>query len=229
MFVSRNLKTQKVFLVLRPFFTLYMVTRERIIETSTELFSMKGCKSITMDDISAANGISKRTLYELFADKSALLEACLTSIAEKMKEMSLKLKEESANILEYILSYQDYESKESEKRSRIFTEEMRKFYPEVYKRAIENVKEKHLHYTKSLIEEGISEGLFELNIGSIDVATKILALLVTLNSYAVSESIRKDSNRKEIFMSSVVVFLKGLSTDKGRQVIDNYYKSRNID
>ena len=229
MFIFRNLKTRKVFLVLRPFFTVYMTTRERIIETSAELFSMKGCKSITMDDISAANGISKRTLYELFADKSALLEACLVSLTERMKQMSMKLKDESANILEYILSYQDYESMVSEKRSRIFTEEMRKFYPEVYKRTIESVKEKQLQYTKSLIEEGINDGLFELNIGSIDVATKILALLVTLNSNAVIDSIKRDSNRKEIFLSSVVVFLKGLSTEKGREVIDNYYKTRDID
>ena len=70
-----------------------MTTRERIIETSAELFSMKGCKSITMDDISAANGISKRTLYELFADKSALLEACLVSLTERLKQMSMKLKD----------------------------------------------------------------------------------------------------------------------------------------
>ena len=40
--------------------------RERIIATATEAFTSKGIKSITMDDIAAALGISKRTLYEVF-------------------------------------------------------------------------------------------------------------------------------------------------------------------
>ena len=40
--------------------------RERIIMTATEAFTLKGIKCITMDDIAAALGISKRTLYEVF-------------------------------------------------------------------------------------------------------------------------------------------------------------------
>ena len=47
--------------------------RERIIMTATEAFTLKGIKCITMDDIAAALGISKRTLYEVFADKESLL------------------------------------------------------------------------------------------------------------------------------------------------------------
>jgi AcrR family transcriptional regulator len=205
-----------------------MTTKERIIETSTELFNTKGIRSITMDEISSVNGISKRTLYELFADKSTLIEACFMSLANKMREISMELRREASNILEYILIYQDYESRESEKRSRVLTDEMRKFYPDVYKKAIEGVKKEHISYTKSLIEEGINEGLFEPKIGSIDVATQILTLLVSINSFAVSDSIRKNSTHQEIFMSSVVIFLRGLSTDKGREVIDNYFKNRNI-
>ena len=37
--------------------------RERIITAATEAFTSKGIKSITMDDIAAALGISKRTKY----------------------------------------------------------------------------------------------------------------------------------------------------------------------
>ncbi len=40
--------------------------RERIMVAATEAFTSKGIKSITMDDIAAALGISKRTLYEVF-------------------------------------------------------------------------------------------------------------------------------------------------------------------
>ena len=47
--------------------------RKRIIETAMGLFSKQGIRSVTMDDIAATFGISKRTLYEVFADKESLL------------------------------------------------------------------------------------------------------------------------------------------------------------
>lgn len=58
--------------------------RERIIMTATEAFTLKGIKCITMDDIAAALGISKRTLYEVFADKESLLKEvfCINRLKE---------------------------------------------------------------------------------------------------------------------------------------------------
>lgn len=41
--------------------------RERIIDTALKSFATHVIKSITMDDIAAALGISKRTLYEVFS------------------------------------------------------------------------------------------------------------------------------------------------------------------
>lgn len=57
--------------------------KERIIATATEAFTTKGIKSITMDDIAAALGISKRTLYEVFVDKESLLKDCIRRCRQK--------------------------------------------------------------------------------------------------------------------------------------------------
>ena len=51
--------------------------KTRIVEKAVEQFTQNGIKSVTMDDIAAMLGISKRTLYEIFADKEALLEECI--------------------------------------------------------------------------------------------------------------------------------------------------------
>ena len=42
-----------------------MDVRERVIIEATRLFSEMGIKSVRMDDIAEACGISKRTLYEI--------------------------------------------------------------------------------------------------------------------------------------------------------------------
>ena len=49
--------------------------KEQIINTAFDLFSQYGIKSVSMDDVAKAAGISKRTLYESFEDKETLLIA----------------------------------------------------------------------------------------------------------------------------------------------------------
>ena len=77
--------------------------KERIIATATEAFTTKGIKSITMADIAAALGISKRTLYEVFEDKETLLREVILKNQEDKNEFLENLLAESTNVLEVIL------------------------------------------------------------------------------------------------------------------------------
>lgn len=74
--------------------------RERIIMTATEAFTLKGIKCITMDDIAAALGISKRTLYEVFADKESLLKECILHKQAERDKYLQAIYEQSNNVLE---------------------------------------------------------------------------------------------------------------------------------
>jgi AcrR family transcriptional regulator len=51
--------------------------KERILETADRLFYLKGIRAIGVDTIAAEIGISKRTLYNHFASKDALISAYL--------------------------------------------------------------------------------------------------------------------------------------------------------
>ena len=74
--------------------------KERIIATATEAFTTKGIKSITMDDIAAALGISKRTLYEVFVDKESLLKDCILTVqAERDRYFCLLYTSDAADEL----------------------------------------------------------------------------------------------------------------------------------
>ncbi|MGZ3753046.1 MAG: TetR/AcrR family transcriptional regulator, partial [Mucilaginibacter sp.] len=45
----------------------------KILSVSVELFSQYGFKAITMDDIARRAGISKKTLYQHFANKEEVV------------------------------------------------------------------------------------------------------------------------------------------------------------
>ena len=77
--------------------------KDRIIETASEAFTTHGIKSITMDDIAASLGISKRTLYEVFQDKESLLTQCILKRQEEMNAFLAETLANSKNVLEVIL------------------------------------------------------------------------------------------------------------------------------
>lgn len=47
--------------------------KERILELAMQEFSLRGLRDIKMDDMAHKLRISKRTLYEIYADKESLL------------------------------------------------------------------------------------------------------------------------------------------------------------
>lgn len=52
-------------------------TREEIIRTTEKLITRNGIRAVRVDEIVQEVGISKRTLYEMFSDKTELVKTCL--------------------------------------------------------------------------------------------------------------------------------------------------------
>ena len=57
--------------------------KDKIIEKSNELFLNLGFKSVTMDEIANSLGISKKTLYKHFGNKTALIDAVTHHMFDK--------------------------------------------------------------------------------------------------------------------------------------------------
>ena len=101
--------------------------RERIILSAVELFTTKGIKSITMDEIAASLGISKRTLYEVFPDKETLLEEC---ILKSQKDGDIFVKgviETSGNVLEVLLRCYQWSIERFQATNKKFFEDIKKY------------------------------------------------------------------------------------------------------
>jgi TetR/AcrR family transcriptional regulator, cholesterol catabolism regulator len=64
-----------------------METRERIQVKANELFMRYGIRSVSMDDIAAQLGMSKKTIYQFFADKDELVDAV---VDDEIRNMQLE-------------------------------------------------------------------------------------------------------------------------------------------
>ena len=60
----------------------------RILFKSRELMHRQGIKHVTMDDIASQLGISKKTIYQFYKDKDALVMAVINF---ELEEQALKM------------------------------------------------------------------------------------------------------------------------------------------
>ena len=64
-------------------------TKEKIIETSTELFSKKGFDSTRIEEIARAAGVNKALIYYYFKSKEDLLDQIVHSLMEKAASLAM--------------------------------------------------------------------------------------------------------------------------------------------
>ena len=91
--------TIKVSLVLR----IIMEPQERIVSKAHELFMRYGIRSVSMDEVANQLGMSKKTIYQFYADKDALVEDVICIETNSNQAACLLHKQKSENPIHEML------------------------------------------------------------------------------------------------------------------------------
>ena len=190
--------------------------RERIIMTSTEAFTSKGIKCITMDDIAAALGISKRPLYEVFADKETLLKESILKIQQDRDKYLQEVYEHSSNVLEVILAVFQKSIEIFHKTNKRFFEDIKK-YPKVYA-MMQDRRDSDSEKTMFFFKSGVEQGIFRS-----DVNFAIVNLLVREQfDVLLNTDICSEYPFIEVYESIMFTYIRGISTEKGAKVLEDF-------
>ncbi|MCE7068154.1 TetR/AcrR family transcriptional regulator [Dyadobacter sp. CY326] len=187
--------------------------KERIIKSALNLFWRYGIKSVTMDDIAKDLGISKRTIYQHYSDKEAILALVIQNqIMDQKCEME-KLEEKAANPIEQMM-YASAQMRDTlSTMNPVLLYDLKKYYPLAWEQ-FETYK--HDFLLKSIRENlttGIEQGLYRPDI---DVA--VLALLrIEQIVMAFDPTIfpQKKFNMMHTQMQFLLHFLRGVLSEKG--------------
>lgn len=197
--------------------------REKIIVVALDAFSKNGIKSITMDEIAALLGISKRTLYEVFNDKEELLIAGLEYQQKEMIKFSNKVLEQSSNVLEITLKFYEKSLEIYHSTNAKFFEDMHK-YPKVQAKLKEN-RERDSRKTVEFLQKGVEQGLFRN-----DINFEVMQILLKEQVHVLMNTdLCKAFSFIDVYESIMFVFMRGISTLKGQEILDKFiseYKSR---
>jgi AcrR family transcriptional regulator len=195
-----------------------MEVRKKIIDEATRQFLQYGVRNVTMDGIAASLGMSKRTVYELFKDKTSLVHSCLEVLAEKHKSKNEEIQHSSKNVIETIFSFMQEGIKAMNSINPVFFRDLEKLYPKTWNNLhMENEKEA-LSLSQELLQKGISEGLFRQEI-NIPIVAKLFYQQMNLLA---DEKVfpRNEYNYSDVFQSLTINFMRGISTTKGIEFID---------
>ena len=198
--------------------------REKIIQKATELFLNLGFKSVTMDDIANELGISKKTIYVHFENKTKLVEATTFTVFENICDgidcicdASHNPIEELYDIKMYVMNYL-----KNEKTSPQF--QLKKYYPQIYQRLHLEQFEKMHESVKDSIQKGIEIGLFRPNIDADFISRMYFNGMAGIKDEAIFP---QTLFTMEYLMESYLEYhLRAIVTDSGLKILDKFIKNQ---
>ena len=188
---------------------------QRIIDVAGEEFRKHGIRSVRMDDLSSLLGISKRTLYEEFEDKEAVLTAVFDHQIRRMEAVYAKNREESANVLELVLRMFRISLTEYAQTNPKYFDDMQR-YPK-FKECFEEGKVKHMQNMKVFLTQGMEQGIIRSDL-NVELFVKVQQLIEEKGL----KELKELYGMYETFKATVLVPLRGISTEKGIQMIDDF-------
>jgi AcrR family transcriptional regulator len=201
-----------------------MEPKERIMVKAEELFLQFGIRSVSMDDIANNLGMSKKTLYQYYADKDELVDAVIDSHVTGIEQECLHCKENAKDAVHEIFLTMEHIVEELSNMNPMLLYDLEKFHFKAYQR-FKEYKDKFLAAViRKNLEWGIKQELFrpELNI---DVITKFRLECIMI-PFNVTVFPPGKYNLAALSEEIIQHFTYGLVTIKGHKLVQKYNQQR---
>lgn len=203
-----------------------MSTEEQILKGTEELFFRYGIKGITMDDVAKHLSMSKRTIYEKFPNKEAIVEILLKEHLKKHLDDCKKYRSAATNAIEEIfMMLAPLKELFTAMNPRLLFE-LKKFHPKAWAEFKEFKRTTLLESMVANMKRGIKEGLYRE-----DIDIHILAILrIEEVEIAWNQDIYPSGkfDLAKVQISLLEHFLYGITNIKGHQIAEKYKKQLKI-
>jgi AcrR family transcriptional regulator len=191
--------------------------KDKIITKATDLFLKLGFKSVTMDDIAAEMGISKKTIYKYFGNKEILIEETVETMHQTIDLA-----------IENILSQQYNPIRENFEIRNMFKTlfqaadtsplyQLKKHYPEIHAKMMCKEVEDCNTFLRQNILKGIALGLYREDL-NIETVTRFYYTLV----FQVNENTISEKETQELELAILEYHTRAIATEKGLAELEKH-------
>ena len=196
--------------------------RERIVETGDILFRQYGTRTITMDEIARQMGVSKKTLYQHFQNKDALVTTVIEHGILQIQEMCKKFQLQAKDAIEEIILFMQYNDQLFRNMNPVILLDLQKFHP----RAFEVFQHHKNQFLQKIILEnlewGTREGLYRKGI-NLEIISRFRMESAML-CFQPQVFPNTDFDMRTVQKELLEHYLYGISSPKGQELIEPYKK-----
>ncbi len=190
--------------------------RQRIVDAARAHFFSHGFRRVTMNDLAAELGISKKTLYVHFPDKMAVLEAVLADkfagVQAKLEQVTREHAHDFPAALHELLANTQRELEEIKPP---FVRDMRQKAPHVFKTVERRRSELIGHFFGKLFVEGQRAGMVRKDLPARIMIEILLGTVQAIVNPAKVEEL--GLTPRSAFSAVLDVVLEGVLTRKGKK------------
>lgn len=193
---------------------------EKILSASVELFSQYGFKTITMDDVARRAGISKKTLYQHFANKQEVVNESVIWYKNNSTASCEANLENTENAIEGMVRIMAFFDEMHKRINPMAVFEMQRFYPEAYKTFRDMLEDRDVVLIRENILQGIKEELYRA-----DINPDLLARYRLETSLLILQPNLMVNDRNSLMSVALEIaehFLYGIMTPKGEKLYQKY-------
>lgn len=212
--------TCKVSIVLPPI----MEPKERILEKANELFMRYGIRSVSMNDIAVELGMSKKTLYQYYADKDELVNAVFETVFNSSQLRCNQSKTGSENAIHEVFVSFNMVQQMLDSMNPAVLFDLKKYHPIAYKK-FQDFKNQFLHgLLMENLQKGVDDGLYRPEI-DIEILSRyrLNSIMLCFDSDVFPSG---KNSLTDIELHLMLHFLYGITTAKGQKLVQKYINQR---
>lgn len=188
---------------------------QRIVTAARAHFFAHGFRSVTMDDLAAELGMSKKTLYAQFSSKTALLRAVLLdkfrSVERDLDDIMARSSGNAQAALHQLLASMQRHTEEIQPP---FVRDIRREAPELFKLVEERRREMIPRYFGRIFDEGRRAGIIRRDVSTALIVEILLGAVQAIMNPAKMEELGLAP--KTGYLAIITVILEGVMAQKGR-------------
>lgn len=200
-----------------------MENNSTFLTKAADLFLEHGAKTLTMDDIAREFGMSKKTLYQKYKNKDALLEDVLTLKLDEIAEKLKILDETVENAIERMFC-RDREIEDAiESNQSILIKQLVKYYPAIFNKHMIHFSKKFIDVLTFNIEKGRKQGYYKTDFDANLYAKFFFQLIMSYDNSPLYEA--ENISRTKFHEETLIFYLNAITTDKGKQILKKISKN----